>query len=219
MVSIPFAVEYRRLPGIGYNAVGWNLFPRPYHVSEFCSIKLSLLTGSAMALLEILHFPDPRLRNQAVNVTKVTPEIERLVADLFQTMYHAKGIGLAATQVNVTKRVVVVDLGEGESQPLCLINPEILERHGEKVMEEGCLSVPGVSEQVTRAERIRLRALDRSGNPFELEATGLLAVCIQHELDHLDGKLFIDYLSGLKRQRIRKRLERERRSGSQAGAL
>ncbi len=172
-----------------------------------------------MALLEILHFPDPRLRNQAVNVTKVTPEIERLVADLFETMYHAKGIGLAATQVNVTKRVVVIDLCEGESQPLCLINPEILERHGEEVMEEGCLSVPGVSEQVTRAERIRLRALDRCGNPFELEATGLLAVCIQHELDHLDGKLFIDYLSGLKRQRIRKRLERERRSGSQAGAL
>ena len=130
---------------------------------------------------------------------------------MFETMYQAPGIGLAATQVNVAKRVVVIDISEDKDQPLCLINPEILERDGIEQMEEGCLSVPGVYELVSRADHIRMRALDRDGNPFEMEAEGLLAVCIQHELDHLDGKLFVDYLSSLKRQRIRKKLEKEGR--------
>jgi len=162
-----------------------------------------------MAILEILAFPDPRLRNHAKPVAVVDDAIRRLVDDMFETMYQAPGIGLAATQVNVARQVVVIDISEDHSAPLCLINPEILERQGEEEMEEGCLSVPGVSDKVIRAERVRVKALDRDGQPFELEADGLLAVCIQHELDHLDGKLFIDYLSGLKRQRIRKRLEKE----------
>jgi peptide deformylase len=126
-------------------------------------------------------------------------------------MYLAPGIGLAATQVNVAKRVVVIDLSEEKNEPLCLINPEILEKDGVEQMEEGCLSVPGVFESVSRADRIRFKALDRDGVPYEEEAEGLLAVCVQHELDHLDGKLFVDYLSSLKRQRIRKKLEKESR--------
>jgi peptide deformylase len=135
-------------------------------------------------------------------------------------MYQAPGIGLAATQVNVAKRVVVIDLSEEKNEPLCLINPQIIEKDGVAQTEEGCLSVPGVFEPVNRAERIRFKALDREGIPFEEEAEGLLAVCVQHELDHLDGKLFVDYLSSLKRQRIRKKLEKESRqqSGSSTGA-
>ena len=164
-----------------------------------------------MAILDILHFPDPRLRNKAKPVTVVDNAIRRLIDDMLETMYQAPGIGLAATQVNVAKRVVVIDISEDKDQPLCLINPEILERDGIEQMEEGCLSVPGVYELVSRADHIRMRALDRDGNPFEMEAEGLLAVCIQHELDHLDGKLFVDYLSSLKRQRIRKKLEKEGR--------
>jgi peptide deformylase len=164
-----------------------------------------------MAILDILHFPDPRLRNKAKPVTQVDDSIRRLVDDMLETMYQAPGIGLAATQVNVAKRVVVIDLSEEKNQPLCLINPEILEREGVEQMEEGCLSVPGVYESVSRADRIRFKALDRDGAPFEWEVDGLLAVCIQHELDHLDGKLFVDYLSSLKRQRIRKKLEKESR--------
>jgi peptide deformylase len=164
-----------------------------------------------MAILDILHFPDPRLRNKAKPVTKVDEAIRRLVDDMFETMYQAPGIGLAATQVNVAKQVVVIDLSEDKNQPLCLINPEILEKDGEEKMEEGCLSVPGIYEPVTRAAHIRIRALNRDGESFELEADDLLAVCIQHEMDHLDGKLFVDYLSSLKRQRIRKRLEKESR--------
>ncbi|HHI77065.1 MAG TPA: peptide deformylase [Gammaproteobacteria bacterium] len=164
-----------------------------------------------MAILDILHFPDPRLRNRARPVTEVDERVQRLIDDMFETMYAAPGIGLAAIQVNVPLRVVTIDISEERDQPLALVNPEILEREGVEEMDEGCLSVPGVYEKVQRAERIRFRALDREGRPFEQEADGLLAVCVQHEIDHLDGKLFVDYLSNLKRQRIRKKLEKEAR--------
>ena len=166
-----------------------------------------------MAKLEILHFPDPRLRTKAKPVEVVDSEIGRLIDDMFETMYAAPGIGLAATQVNVHRRVLVVDISEEKDQPLVFINPEILDRQGTEEMEEGCLSVPGFYEKVTRAERVKVRALDRQGNGFEIEADGLLAVCVQHEIDHLDGKLFVDYVSNLKRQRIRKKLEKSRRLG------
>ncbi|KAA3628806.1 MAG: peptide deformylase [Proteobacteria bacterium] len=164
-----------------------------------------------MAKLDILHFPDPRLRTQAQPVTEVTAEIRTLVEDMFETMYDAPGIGLAATQVNVAQRVVVIDVSEEKNQPLCFINPEIVQHSGVEEMEEGCLSVPGIFETVSRAEQVRVRALDRNGEALELDADGLLAVCIQHEIDHLDGKLFVDYLSEMKRQRIRKKLEKQRR--------
>ena len=164
-----------------------------------------------MAKLEILHFPDARLRNTALPVEQVDAAVRKLVDDMFETMYAAPGIGLAAIQVNVAKRVIVIDVSENHDQPLCLINPEIVERHGEESCEEGCLSVPGVFETVTRADKIRVHALDRDGAAIEFEADGLLAVCIQHEIDHLDGKLFVDYLSNLKRQRIRKKLEKQSR--------
>ncbi len=164
-----------------------------------------------MALLEILEFPDERLRKRARPVERVDDTIRKLVDDMLETMYEAPGVGLAATQVNVHRRVIVIDVSENKDRPLCLINPEILAREGEEEQEEGCLSVPGVFEKVRRAEKIKVRALDRNGEPFELEADGLLAVCIQHEIDHLDGKLFVDYLSPLKRQRIRKKLLKSRR--------
>jgi len=166
-----------------------------------------------MAQLEILHFPDPRLRTRAQPVEAVDDEIKQLVTDMFETMYAAPGIGLAATQVNVHQRLLILDISEKKDQPMCFINPELIEKSGEEEMEEGCLSVPGYYEKVRRADHIRVRALDREGKPFELEADGLLAVCIQHEIDHLDGKLFVDYLSELKRQRIRKKLEKARRHG------
>ncbi|MDH3559502.1 MAG: peptide deformylase [Gammaproteobacteria bacterium] len=169
-----------------------------------------------MAILEILHFPDPRLRNVAQPVTEVDDAIRALVDNLYETMYAAPGIGLAATQVNVGKRVVVIDISENKDQPLCLINPEILELRGIEAMEEGCLSVPGVFETVQRANWVHVRALDRNGQGFELEIDGLLAVCIQHEIDHLDGKLFVDYLSQLKRTRIRKKLEKQGRQAPDA---
>ncbi len=168
-----------------------------------------------MAILDILHFPDSRLRNVAKPVAVVDDDVRRLIDDMFETMYEAPGIGLAATQVNEARRVIVIDVSEKHDEPLALVNPEILDKHGEEEMDEGCLSVPGVYETVKRAERIRVRALDRDGQSFELDADGLLAVCIQHEIDHLDGKLFVDYLSNLKRQRIRKKLEKEAR---QAGS-
>jgi peptide deformylase len=164
-----------------------------------------------MSKLDILTFPDPRLRNHAKPVEAVDECIRGIVDDMFETMYAAPGIGLAAIQVNVPLRIIVIDVSDEHDQPVCLINPEILEREGEEQMEEGCLSVPGYYEPVTRAERIRVRALGRDGQPFELETDGLLAVCIQHEIDHLDGKLFVDHISALKRQRIRKKLEKERR--------
>lgn len=167
-----------------------------------------------MAKLEILTFPDPRLRRTAEPVEQVDDNTRQLVDDMLETMYAAPGIGLAAIQVNVPKRVVVIDVSDEKNAPLCLINPEILERDGEEQMDEGCLSVPGFYETVKRAERIRMRALDRNGDPFELETDGLLAVCIQHEIDHLDGRLFVDHISALKRQRIRKKLEKEQRQST-----
>jgi peptide deformylase len=165
-----------------------------------------------MAILDILHFPDPRLRAIAQPVAEIDTAIRRLIDNMFETMYSAPGIGLAATQVNINKRIVVIDVSEDKEQPLCLINPEILDSSGVEEMEEGCLSVPGVYETVQRADHVRVRALDRDGKPFELETGGLLAVCIQHEIDHLDGKLFVDYLSQLKRTRIRKKLEKHQRT-------
>jgi peptide deformylase len=164
-----------------------------------------------MAILNILHFPDPKLTTRATPVERVDDEIRRLVDDMFETMYDAPGIGLAATQVDVHKRVVVIDVSEEKNEPRVFINPELIEKDGIEEMEEGCLSVPGIYERVERAERVKVRALDRDGQPFELEADGLLAVCVQHEMDHLEGTLFVDYLSQLKRQRIRKKLEKLRR--------
>ncbi|MDS4019713.1 MAG: peptide deformylase [Candidatus Competibacter sp.] len=169
-----------------------------------------------MAQLGILHYPDSRLRKPALPVEAVDDSIRALVADMLETMYAAPGIGLAATQVNVQKRVLVMDVSEEKNQPLAFINPTLLEREGENEMEEGCLSVPGFYEIVRRAGRVRVSALDRDGEPFELDASGLLAVCIQHEMDHLDGKLFVDYLSVLKRDRIRRKLEKQARLESRA---
>jgi peptide deformylase len=169
-----------------------------------------------MATLPILTFPNPRLRNRAHPVGEVDLKVRRLVDDMFETMYAAPGIGLAAIQVDVPLRVVVIDVSDRHDSPLCLINPEILERTGAEEMEEGCLSVPGFYESVNRAERVRVRALDRDGRPFEVDTDGLLAVCIQHEIDHLDGKLFVDYISSLKRQRIRRRLEKDQRDQTSA---
>ena len=164
-----------------------------------------------MAKLKILEFPDPRLRTKAVPVDTVDDELRRLIGDMFETMYDAPGIGLAATQVDVHQRLLVADVSPDKSDPHVLINPEIIEKDGVTVTDEGCLSVPGYYEEVERAEHIRVRFLDRDGETREMEAEGLLAVCIQHEMDHLDGKLFVDYLSETKRQRIRKKLEKERR--------
>jgi peptide deformylase len=164
-----------------------------------------------MAILNILHYPDPRLRTVAKPVSRVDDTVRQLLDDMLETMYEAPGIGLAATQVNVDRRVVVIDISEEKNQPLCLINPEITELEGIEEMEEGCLSVPGVFETVRRADRVKMQALDRDGRLFELQAEGLLAVCIQHEIDHLDGKLFVDYLSQLKQKRLRKKLEKEQK--------
>ena len=164
-----------------------------------------------MAKLKILEFPDPRLRTKATPVAEVDDELRRLIGDMFETMYEAPGIGLAATQVDVHQRLLVADVSPDKSEPHVLINPEIVEKDGVTVTDEGCLSVPGYYEEVERAQHIRVRFLDRNGDTQEMEAEGLLAVCIQHEMDHLDGKLFVDYLSETKRQRIRKKLEKERR--------
>lgn len=169
-----------------------------------------------MAILDILHFPDPRLRIKAKPVDVVDDQIRRLVDDMFETMYSAPGIGLAATQVNVHKRVIVIDVSDEKDQPLVLINPEILEDRGLEEMQEGCLSVPDYFDNVQRSDWVRVRALDRDGQEFELETDGLLAVCIQHEIDHLNGKLFVDYLSELKRKRIRKKLEKQAQQNLQA---
>jgi len=163
-----------------------------------------------MAILPILHYPDPRLRVKAEPVARVDAEVQRLLDDMLETMYEAPGVGLAAPQVNVPRRLIVIDVSKDRNDPLFLVNPEILEREGSIRLEEGCLSVPGIYEPVERAERIRFRALDREGRPYEREAQGLLAVCVQHEVDHLDGRLFVDYLSELKRQRIRKKMEKLR---------
>ena len=164
-----------------------------------------------MALLPILRYPDPRLHTRAAPVLKVDDSIRKLVADMAETMYEAPGIGLAATQVNVHQRVVVIDVSEDNSALLALVNPEIISRSGEQVCEEGCLSVPGIYDKVTRAEQVRVRALNQKGETFELDAEGLLAVCIQHELDHLDGKVFVEYLSQLKQTRIKDKLAKKAR--------
>lgn len=165
-----------------------------------------------MTSLEIIEFPDPRLRNRAEPIAVVDASIRQLADDMLATMYAAPGIGLAATQVDVHKRLIVLDVSEDKSEPLILINPEILLADGHQFYEEGCLSVPGIYAKVERADRIRIRALDRQGDAFELDAEGLLAVCIQHEMDHLEGKLFVDYLSPLKRQRVIKKLEKQRKA-------
>lgn len=164
-----------------------------------------------MAKLTILEFPDPRLRTKAKPVETVDDALRELIDDLFETMYDAPGIGLAATQVDVHKRLLVADVSADRSDPHVLINPEIIEKDGVTATEEGCLSVPGYFEEVKRAEHIRVRFLDRAGEEQEMEAEGLLAVCIQHEMDHLEGKLFVDYLSEAKRLRIRKKLVKEQR--------
>ena len=161
-----------------------------------------------MALLKILHFPDPRLRTKAIEVTEFNESLKTLVSDMLETMYEAPGIGLAATQVNVHKRLLVMDISEDKNSPLILINPIILAAEGEEEMDEGCLSVPGFYEPVQRADKIHVRAQDQNGEYFELKAEQLEAVCIQHEMDHLEGKLFVDYISSLKRDRIRKKLEK-----------
>ncbi|MCT7654071.1 peptide deformylase [Oceanimonas sp. NS1] len=159
-------------------------------------------------VLEVLRFPDERLRTVAKPVEAFTPELQTIVDDMFETMYAEEGIGLAATQVDIHQRLIVIDVSEDREHPLVLINPEILEEHGSTGIEEGCLSVPGARALVPRAERVKVRAQDRHGETFELEADDLLAICIQHEMDHLMGKLFVDYLSPLKRQRIRQKMEK-----------
>jgi len=164
-----------------------------------------------MALLEIIEYPDPRLRTVAAPVEAVDDAIRELAGAMLESMYAAPGIGLAATQVDVHKRLLVIDLTEDQSEPLVFINPEILESEGSIKSDEGCLSVPEIYEAVERAEHIRVRALNREGEAFEMEAEGLLAVCIQHEMDHLEGKLFVDYLSEMKRQRLKKKLAKARK--------
>ncbi|WP_018982132.1 peptide deformylase [Salinimonas chungwhensis] len=169
-----------------------------------------------MAILDVLRFPDERLRNVAKPVNEVNDEIKQLVSDMFETMRDEKGIGLAATQVDRHVRVVVMDVSEDQNEPRVFINPEIVEKEGNTISEEGCLSVPGNYAKVERAETVKVKAQDENGETFELDADGLLAICIQHELDHLQGKLFVDYLSPLKRQRIRKKLEKEARLAAKA---
>ena len=171
-----------------------------------------------MAKLKILEFPDPRLRKKAVPVTAVDDALRQLIDDMFETMYDAPGIGLAATQVDVHRRLLVADVSAEKDDPYVLINPEIVARDGVEVSEEGCLSVPGYYEEVERAEHVRVKYLDRNGESIEADFEGLLAVCVQHEIDHLDGRLFVDYLSEAKRQRIRKRLEKDRRAQIQESA-
>ena len=170
-----------------------------------------------MSQLTILHYPDPRLRIRAKPVTEVDARVRTLVADMLETMYEASGIGLAATQVNVHERVLVLDVSENRNRPLCLINPQILHAEGEISYEEGCLSVPDVFESVSRAESIRVAALDDRGEPFEMDAEGLLAICIQHEMDHLEGKLFVDYLSALKRGRLKTKFRKKARRAPASG--
>ncbi len=164
-----------------------------------------------MALLKILHFPDPRLRTEAKPVQQVDKAIQSLVADMFETMYQAPGVGLAATQVNIHKQIIVIDVSEQRNQPLCLINPKILTSEGIQYTEEGCLSVPDIFEKIERSEHITVQALNEKGETFTLTVDETLSVCIQHEIDHLKGKLFVDYLSSLKRERISKKLLKKQR--------
>ena len=167
-----------------------------------------------MALLPILEFPDPRLRTRAATVDAAqvaTPEFQKLLDDMFETMYEAPGIGLAASQVDTHLQFMVIDVSEGKDQPLVFVNPDIQARDGQQVYQEGCLSIPGIFADVTRADTVTVRYLDREGRERELTTDGLLAVCIQHEMDHLEGKLFVDYLSPLKREMVRKKLAKQRR--------
>jgi peptide deformylase len=198
-----YCAKCARLVGIKLSSGGTlaTIFGRKHDIS--------LITP--MTKLAILEYPDPRLRKTAQPVEAVDDAVRQLVSDLLETMYAAKGIGLAATQCDVHRRVLVIDLSEERNDPLVLINPEILVATGRGPGEEGCLSVPDIYDKVQRATHIRVRALAQDGVPFEMEAEGLLAVCIQHEMDHLEGKLFVDYLSELKRQLIRRRLEKERK--------
>jgi len=167
-----------------------------------------------MAILEILHYPDKRLRTVAEPVDVVDDSIRNLVDDMFETMYAAPGIGLAATQVDVHKRVIVMDLSAEKNEPQCFINPQVIQSEGVEQTEEGCLSVPDIFETVERAERVVVKALDKDGKEFTLEADGLLAVCIQHEMDHLLGNLFVDYLSPLKQMRVKKKIQKARRQAT-----
>lgn len=178
---------------------------------NFILIQLSSKFRVYMSVLQVLTFPDDRLRTVAKPVEQVTPEIQKLVDDMIETMYDEEGIGLAATQVDVHKRVVVIDISETRDQPMVLINPEITEKRGEDGIEEGCLSVPGARALVPRAAEVTVKALDRDGKEFTFEADDLLAICVQHELDHLQGKLFVDYLSPLKRKRIQEKLAKIKR--------
>ncbi len=170
-----------------------------------------------MAVLTVLRFPDERLRTVAQPITEFDSKLQTIIDDMFETMDEEKGVGLAATQVDIHQRLVVIDVSENRDQPLVLINPEITDKQGSKISEEGCLSVPECYAKVERAETITFKALDREGKEYSMDADGLLAVCVQHELDHLNGKLFVDYLSPLKRNRIRKKLEKEARSAKKAG--
>jgi peptide deformylase len=172
-----------------------------------------------MTKLVILEYPDPRLRKKAAMVPVVDDAVRQLADNMLETMYAAHGVGLAATQVDVHQRLIVLDVSEERNRPLILINPQLLNLEGSAPAEEGCLSLPGIYEKLSRATRIRVRALGRDGEPFEMDAEGLLAICIQHEMDHLDGKLFVDYLSELKRQLIRRRLTKERRQRSPGSEL
>jgi len=170
-----------------------------------------------MAVLSILEYPDPRLRTRAQSVVAFDAALGRLIDDLLATMYAAPGIGLAATQVDVHQRVIVIDVSEEKNDPRVFINPQILAREGTATSEEGCLSVPGIFDDVERAARVRVRTHDRAGATHELELQGVLAVCLQHEMDHLEGKLFVDYLSDVKRERIRKKLEKDRKERASRG--
>jgi len=172
-----------------------------------------------MTKLVILEYPDPRLRKKAVTVPVVDDAVRQLADNMLETMYGAHGVGLAATQVDVHQRLIVLDVSEERNRPLILINPQLLKQEGSAPAEEGCLSLPGIYDKLSRATHIRVRALGRDGEPFEMDAEGLLAVCIQHEMDHLEGKLFVDYLSELKRQLIRRRLTKERRQRSPSSEL
>jgi peptide deformylase len=185
------------------------------HNGVLAGLQTTQTKSTRTMILEILEYPDPRLRTIAKPVEEVTDADRKLIDDMFETMYDAPGIGLAATQVNVHKQIIVMDLSEDRSEPRVFINPEVEVLDGElEDMQEGCLSVPGFYEDVSRIEHCMIRAMDRDGKPFELEARGLLAVCIQHEMDHLNGKLFVDYLSSLKRNRIRKKLEKQHKKSA-----
>lgn len=172
-----------------------------------------------MAILDILQYPDKRLRTVAKPVEKVDDSIKKLIDDMFETMYIAPGIGLAATQINIHQQIIVIDISPDKDQPLCLINPEIIAEEGTESCEEGCLSVPDINGIVERAEKVTVKALDQNGEEFVLEADELLAVCVQHEIDHLKGKLFVDYLSPLKLQRIKKRLLKSQRETSRQAVM